>query len=349
MKGDHLTKILITGVAGFVGSHMLEHLLINTEATILGIDSLEHRGRLERLRQVLARDPSWRGRFKFFKYDLAEPNTTDVLSETFILDLRPNWIINLASESHVDRSITDPAPFVKNNFNLMVNMLEFARRIKFGSLMGDRFIQVSTDEVFGPTVGKHGWREWDRTLPSNPYSASKAAQESLAISYWRTYQLPLIITNCMNMIGEMQDVEKFIPQIVKRVLAGEVVKVHAKGKEIGSRHYLHARNYAAAVLFILENLGNPVSYPISQYPDRYNIAGNAHLDNLKLARQVASILKKPLHYELVDEHSGRPGHDLHYGLDGSRLVHLGFVAPFEFTKSLKLTVKNYLDHPEWLK
>lgn len=331
-------KLLLTGVAGFIGAHTLEHFLENTDMHIVGVDSLAHHGDMRRINQVLEKNPSWRARFEFIRADLAYKGQLSGLPN----DIR--YIINMASESHVDRSIENPAPFIKNNVDLIINMLEYARQTK-----PECFIQISTDEVYGPMLQEKPYKEWARELPSNPYSASKAAQEMIAISYWRTYGVPVVITNTMNNIGEMQDAEKFLPLIISRILKGKPVPVHGTPKHIGSRFYLHARNHADALLFIITQLGKPTRYSEnSSYPDRYNVAGTTRLSNLDLATKVSSILGMPLKYEFVDFHSTRPGHDMHYGLDGTKLEKLGWTAPLDFDVSLERTVANYVSHREWL-
>lgn len=328
-------KLLLTGVAGFAGAHCLEHLLENTDWDIYGVDSLKHSGNIARVEQVLAKKPDWNERFNFLLIDLAkEPNK---MMELPLVD----YIINMASESHVDRSISTPVPFVKNNVDLTLNVLEYARLAS-----PDVFIQISTDEVYGPMT-EEPYVEWERFLPSNPYSASKAAQEMIAISYWRTYGVPLVITNCMNMIGEMQDVEKFVPLLIKKMLANEEVSIHGSPEDMGSRYYLHARNHADALLFILENVP-PVDYDQDHhYPEKFHIIGDTRVGNLEMAEKVARLIGQPLHYKF--DASVRPGHDLHYGLDGSKLHALGWRMPLSFEQSLKRTVDNYMEHPQWLK
>jgi len=334
-----MMRILLTGVAGFIGAHTLEHLLEKTDWQIVGIDSLTHRGDLRRISQVMAKNPSWYSRFTFFKYDLSWEMDASFISRLGDFD----FIINMASESHVDRSITDPKPFIRNNVMLTVNMLELARIIQ-----PDAFIQISTDEVYGPMYDEP-YPEWSTPVPSNPYSASKASQEMIAISYWRTYGVPLVITNTMNNIGEMQDVEKFVPMLIRDISEGRRAQIHGTKEEIGSRFYLHARNHADALLYILQNT-TPVPYNPQMHtrPDRWNIVGDTQLDNLEMAKRIAKILKKPLKYDLVDYHSTRPGHDMHYGLDGSKLEEHGWKPPLSFEDSLKRTVENYIEHKEWL-
>lgn len=336
-----MKHVLLTGVAGFIGAHTLEHFLEKTDWHIVGIDSLEHRGDMRRVNQVIGKHANWAKRFEFYKIDLAKPWALANLSRC--LKRNPDYIVNMAAESHVDRSITDPVPFVKNNVDLVLTMLEYAREVK-----PRVFIQISTDEVYGPMYDRP-FLEGDALTPSNPYSASKAAQEMIAISYWRTYGVPLVITNTMNNIGEMQDGEKFVPLLIKKILAGEKVKIHGSKKDMGSRYYLHARNHADALLFIL-NMARPVGKYTGENgttrPDRYHIVGDTRVGNLDMAERVAQLCQKPLRFEY--DASVRPGHDLHYGLNGDKLKILGWMPPMEFDESLERTVDNYLEHPQWL-
>ena len=334
-----MRKVLLTGVAGFIGAHTLEHIMEHTDWHVIGIDSLSHRGNMARINQVQAKNPEWAFRFKFHRLDLSFD--LDVAKLTQIGDV--DYIINMASESHVDRSISDPKPFIRNNVMLTVNMLELSRLIQ-----PDIFIQISTDEVYGP-MHDHPYAEWERFLPSNPYSASKAAQEMIAISYWRTYGVPLVITNTMNNIGEMQDVEKFVPMLIRDISEGRKAQIHGTKEEIGSRFYLHARNHADALLYIINELQPKAYGPKHEFPDKYNIVGDTQLDNLEMAKAIAKLLDKKLEYDLIDFHATRPGHDMHYGLNGSKLEELGWKPPLSFADSLKRTVDNYMTHKEWLK
>ena len=181
-------------------------------------------------------------------------------------------VLHLAAESHVDRSIAGPAPFIRNNVDVTVNMLEWAR-YRPGLT---HFIQVSTDEVYGPAE-LHAHAEWDTIRPSNPYAASKACQEAVAFSYWRTYGLPVVIINIMNMFGERQDREKFVPKAIAAVLAGDEVPLHgrpyAAGWEPSSRCWLHARNFADALRWILTET-TPAGFPQTDRPDRWHVAGD---------------------------------------------------------------------------
>lgn len=332
-------RVLLTGAAGFLGSHALRHLLQNTDWHIVCLVSFRHHGLPERVRASVEED-QW-NRVTVTYHDLTAP-IADTTAE-LIGDI--DHVINYAAESHVDRSITHPVPFIRNNVDAVLNILEWARVAK-----PKTFVQISTDEVYGPAPDNYAHHEWDAILPSNPYSASKAAQEAIAAAYWRTYDVPVVITNCMNLIGEMQDPEKFIPMAIKRVLAGETVTVHASPDgRIGSRFYLHARNLADAVLFLI-NRGQVSTYAGgADRPDKWHIVGEREVDNLEMAQAIAALLGKELKYELVDFHSSRPGHDLRYALDGAKLADAGWTPPVPLDESLKRLIEWTLDHPLWLR
>jgi dTDP-glucose 4,6-dehydratase len=324
-------RVLLTGIAGFIGAHIVEHLQANTDWEIVGLASFRHRG--DSLRTE-AFDPD---RVTIHHADLTADLSHRLAERIGSVD----YIINAAADSHVDRSIEEPRPFIENNVSLAITMLEYARLVR-----PRVFVQVSTDEVYGPAEDDTRHAEWSPIIPSNPYSASKAAQEAIAVAYWRTFDVPVVITNTMNNFGERQDSEKFIPQIVGKVARGETVTIHGAPGNIGSRFYLHARNHADALLHLLTI--PPIRYP-APCPDRYNVVGDVELDNLSLAQTVAEIIGKPLRYELVDFHAARPGHDRRYALNGSKLRESGWEAPVPFRESLERTVRWTLEHPEWLR
>ena len=340
-------RVLLTGIGGFVGSHFMDHLLVNTDWHIVGVASWRHKGIPERVYESIHYKKN-KDRVTMVTHDLVSPFSQFTKEKIGKID----FIINVASESHVDRSITDPVGFIKNNVDLVLNILEYAREAK-----PKVFIQISTDEVFGSAPEDVDFGEWSTILPSNPYAASKAAQEAIAIAYWRTYQVPLIITNTMNNFGERQDKEKFIPLVIRKVVKGEKVTIHSypDKKRAGSRFYLHARNHADGVLFLINKLvlkgkgpakfGNGVDRP-----DRFNIVGEKEVDNLSMAQFIAKVLGRKLIYELVDFHTSRPGHDTRYSLDGSKIAKMGWKPPFSFEQSLKKTIKWYLigNNKRWL-
>ena len=332
-------KVLLTGVSGFAGSHILEHILTKTDWNVIGIASWKHKGTPERVEEVLKGNPLWKDRVEIITHDLISPIPERTKARIGVCD----YILNIASESHVDRSITDPVPFVQNNVNLVLNMLEFAREYK-----PKLFLQFSTDEVYGVAPEGINHPEWASIVPSNPYSASKACQEAIAISYWRTYDIPLILTNTMNLFGSMQDSEKYMAKTIRAAYKNEAITVHGKEGNIGSRYYLHARNMADAVLFIVNNLPpTPYTEEKDLFPDRYNIVGDVELDNLEVAKKIYEFMGKELKYELVDFHSTRPGHDRRYALDGTKLKEKGWAAPVSFEQSLKTYIKWTLERPMW--
>lgn len=333
-----MKRILLTGASGFFGSHLLRHLMVNTDWEFVLPCSWQHKGTPERVENAIAgMDKS---RVTIITHDLTAPFTEYTKKRIGKID----YILNIASDSHVNRSIDNPGEFILGNTALAFNMLEFAREIK-----PEIFLQFSTDEVYGVAPEGVNHKEWSSIVPSNPYSASKAAQEAIAISYWRTYNMPVIITNTMNLFGETQDSEKYVAQLVKKINNGEIVTVHGSEGNIGSRFYIHARNGADAVLYILKNLP-PKLYNDGEnmLPDRYNIVGDIEMNNLDLAKLVAKILGKDLRYELMDFHRGRPGHDRRYALDGTKLKEAGWTAPMEFEPSLKKSIEWTLINKQWL-
>ena len=341
-----MKTVLITGPDGFIGSHCVEHLLVNTDWKIICVASWRHDGVPERL-SCSDHVQAHRDRLSFITHDLTAPFS--VLQVEQLQDVTD--IIHFAADSNVDRSISHPDSVIRNNVNVTLTMLELARTLpKLYS-----FIQISTDEVYGAAYDGYFHKEWDSIIPSNPYSASKAAQEAIAVSYWRTYGVPVVITNTMNNIGERQSADKFLPKIIRCALNGEKLDVHAVDGVVGSRVYLHARNHADACMFLIQNKAvrnYPApgrNEPFDMLPARYNVVGDDEVSNLDLALAVSKIVGKDLNYELVDAHSQRPGHDLRYALTGEKIKSEGWVAPVGFMSSLERTVNWYLNNPRWLK
>jgi dTDP-glucose 4,6-dehydratase len=332
--------VCLTGAAGFVGSHVLRHLLANTDATVTCPVTFRHKGLPGRIASAICTDDAWTDRVNIVHWDLSAP--VDSVTEAVIGPV--DVIMNVASESHVDRSISDPGPFIRNNVDLMINVLDYARRAKPRMVL-----QMSTDEVYGPAYGDHRHAEGEPAAPSNPYAASKAAQEAICFSYWRTFGVPVVITNTMNIIGELQDKEKFVPMVIRRTLDGEPITVHcAPDGTPGSRFYLHARNLADAWLWLAQN-HTPQAYPLDDEPSRFHIVGEREVDNVTMVEMIADAMgaKVPV-IERVDFHASRPGHDLRYALDGSKLAQAGWKAPVPFDESLRRAVRWTLEHDEWL-
>jgi len=324
--------LLLTGGAGFVGHHMVEGILKNTDWDIIILDRLDLSGNLHRLLDMECWEEE-QNRVSFIWWDLKSP---------LHIPVKADYVWHLAASSHVDRSIEDPLSFAMDNVIGTVNLLDACRKIN-----PKRIIYFSTDEVFGTAPDDVNYKEWDRYNSGNPYSASKAGGEEFALAYANTYKLPIIVTHAMNIFGERQHSEKFIPLVINKVLNDEEVTIHANADKTkaGQRHYLHARNICNALLFLTEQ-GKCLNGTDKQ--GKYNIVGDEEVDNLDLAQRIAQIIGKPLKYKMVDFHSSRPGHDLRYALDGSLIKEEGFYYPKDFNESLRKTVEWYLDNPTWL-
>lgn len=324
-----MAHVLLTGGAGFIGSHMLKHLITKGHFVTV-LDRLDHSGTLERIKYHKLPETSYR----FVYHDLKAPFNSIVRAK--IED--PTIILHLAAMSHVDRSIKDPYGCAMDNVMGTINLLEFARSLP----ELEHFLYFSTDEVFGPAgYGAPGFQEWDRYNSANPYAASKAAAEEFCLAYTNTYKLPVTITHTMNVYGPLQAGEKFIPSTIRKVLDGETVTIHADPTRTrpGTRTYIHVTDVCRAIDFILGKEG--------LCGGKINIVGEREVDNLVVAKTIASILGKPLKYELVDFHSSRPGHDLRYALDGTLLANLGFTHSYSFVEGVEDTVLWYQDNREW--
>ena len=334
-------RVFLTGISGSIGVHFLAHIMHNTDWEVVGISSFRHKGWSDRIVEVMKNHPDWHPRLTMITHDLVGPLSELTKKKIGNVD----YIINLASLSDVEASIKDPVPFIQNNVWSALNLLEYAREAK-----PEAFLQFSTDEVFGPTDGKILYKEWDSHVPSSPYAASKSCQEAIAISYWRTYGVPVVITHTMNNFGEMQQSSKFPVMIQKAIEKGEEITIHGEmNGEIGSRSYIHSRNVADAILFILKNTKPRLHEPLAMdEPDCYNIAGDKQLTNLELAQTIAKLMGKELKYKIIDSHTVRPGHDPHYGLDDSKLKNLGWKPPLSFEDSLANTIKWQQENKEWI-
>lgn len=331
-------NLFLTGASGLMGAHVLRHVLINTDWNIVCPVSFKHRGMQDRIRYATNEIKDAYKRIKVVGCDLSQPISHLTYKEFGKID----YVINAASESHVNRSIENPTPFILNNVSLMCNVLDWAKEIGV-----KKFLHISTDEVYGPSSSHRTNKEWsDIHLPSNPYAASKAAQEDIAFSYWRTYKMPIGIINSMNIIGETQDSEKYMALIMKKIYKNEKVTVHSSNGVIGSRFYLHARSLADGLLHILDQKF-PV-YEESSLPLRFHISGEKQLNNLELAELVAKASGKKLDYELVDPNTIRPGHDMHYFLAGENLFNSKWKHPIAIEESIDKVVKWTFNNPEWI-
>ena len=335
--------ILITGGAGFIAHHVIDKILSTTDWEIVTLDRLDFSGNLNRLNEVVSSYPKpERKRVRVIHHDLKAELNPEITASIGKVD----YISHLAAGSHVDRSITYPLEFVMDNVVGTAHILDYAR--KLDSL--ERFAYFSTDEVFGPAPKGVNYKENDRYNSTNPYSATKAGAEELVVAYENTYGLPSFITHTMNVFGERQNPEKYIPMVIKKVRDKESVTVHAnKEKTVaGSRHYIHAEDVAEALLFLYR-------YDIETIkPDetgakcqKFNIVGKDEIDNLELAQFIAKVQEKNLLYEMVDFHSQRPGHDLRYALDGTKMKKMGWEPESAYDR-LESVINWSLKNDRWL-
>lgn len=312
-------KILITGGAGFIGSNFIRLLLSERpEWEVINFDSLTYAGNLESLADV-----SQNPRYRFIKGDIANPeDVKDALDDS--VDI----VINFAAETHVDKSLYEPAIFLRTNILGTGVLLEYA--LKAGV---SKFIQISTDEVYGSlTTGKA--REGDPLLPGSPYAASKAGADLLCQSYYKTYSFPVIITRSSNNYGPYQFPEKIIPFFISEATQGRHLPVYGNGANI--RDWLYVEDNCRGILTLIEK-GTP--------GEIYNIGSGSPLDNLSLSKKLLAILGKP--ESLIKFVVDRPGHDLRYAIDDSKLRALGWAPKMGFEEGLAGTVEWYLSHLEW--
>ncbi len=302
-------RVLITGGAGFIAHHLILSLIEKTDCEIISLDRLDFSGNLNRLQDIL-KDSTERRRVKIVHHDLKAPINPMIASSIGKVD----YILHLAAGSHVDRSIEYPLEFVMDNVVGTCNILDFARTQNL-----IRFIYFGTDEVFGPAPGGVKYKENERYNCTNPYSATKAGGEELSVAYENTYGVPVYITHTMNVFGERQHPEKFIPMCIRKIRDGERVTIHSDQTQTfpGSRHYIHALDVADAIYFLM-------NYKSEEKCPKFNIVGSQELNNLELAQIIADIQMKPLNYDLIDYHSSRPGHDLRYALDGHKMSKMGW-------------------------
>lgn len=346
-------RVLITGMLGFIGHHVAEHLLAETDWELVGLDRVDETSTHHRMRWI-ACWPDCAKRCKFVWHDLRAPINTTVERQIGPVDA----VMHLAASTHVDRSITDPLSFVQDNVVGTAHLLEWWRghvqaRRRLHYQEGDYapklappsnlFIHMSTDEVFGPARDGELFKEFDRYNSANPYSASKAGAEELVVAYSNTYKFRADVLHTMNVFGERQHPEKFIPMTIGKVLRGETVLIHAdKERGPGRRFYCHAENVARALKWLVDSAGE---LPLL---DKWNVVGEREVSNLEMAQLIAKFAGKPLKYELVDADTLRPGCDFRYSLDGSRLRASGFEYRLGFEEALERVVRWTLEHPEWL-
>ena len=340
-------RVLITGGAGFIAHHTIKYYLENTDWEIVSLDRLDYSGNLNRISDLMnGYDEKQKKRIKIIFHDLRSE-----VNEMLAADLGQfNYILHMAASSHVDRSIEDPLTFVQDNVVATCNILNFARKNSKLEL----FIYFSTDEVFGPAPKDVNYKERDRYNSTNPYSATKAGGEELSVAFENSYNMPIFITHTMNVFGERQHPEKFIPMCIKNIYDGKKVFIHSdKSKKIpGSRHYIHAADVADGTFFLIKNLKKlrnvQNDFGGAKCP-KFNLVGPVEWTNLQLAENIAKCLGKKLNYEMVDFHSSRPGHDLRYSLDGNLMKANGWEPQISIEDRIKQVVDWTTNNNRWLK
>lgn len=332
-------RIAITGGAGSIGINVVGHIMEHTDWEVVILDSFRHKGYRDRISRVLKDNPEWGSRISDFQHDLVCPISGDLIMAIGKID----YILHLAALSDVFFSVENPVYTIQNNVNSTLMMLEYARIAK-----PEQFIYFSTDEVYGPVKKGESHSEWDTHKPSNAYAASKAACEDICYSYWRSYGIPVIFTNTMNNFGIMQSSSKFPVMVQKKLEKGETVIIHGNENEIGTRFYIDSRIVAEALLFIIAKGAYQHVIGAIDKPHRYNIVGQKALSNLELAQMIAKIMDKELLYELKDFHKDNPAHDIHYGLDGSKLEIAGFKPSKDLETCLAEVIKWQQENREWI-
>ncbi|MCL6443690.1 MAG: dTDP-glucose 4,6-dehydratase [Alicyclobacillus sp.] len=315
-------KVLITGGAGFIGANFVRYALANhPEDQVINFDLLTYAGNLETLRDVEGHP-----NYHFVKGDIANPADVDEVMQRGV-----DVIVNFAAESHVDRSILDPAAFVRTNVVGTQVLLEAAR--KYGV---KKFVQISTDEVYG-TLGPDNPPFTERTplQPNSPYSASKASADLLVRAYHETYGLPVNITRCSNNYGPYQFPEKLIPLMIIHALEDKPLPVYGDGLQI--RDWLHVWDHCAAIDLVIRH---------GRDGEVYNIGGNNEHTNLEIVRTILRILDKP--ETLIRHVADRPGHDRRYAIDATKIrTEMGWSPKYTFEAGLRETVEWYLTHRDW--
>jgi dTDP-glucose 4,6-dehydratase len=313
-------KILVTGGAGFIGSNFIRHLMSSHPGyKIVNVDTLTYAGNLDNLRDI---DTDLR--YTFVKGDICDSNLINTILEKHEIDT----IVHFAAESHVDRSIADASVFVRTNVLGTHTLLDAARRLAIR-----KFIHISTDEVYG-SIPEGSFKETDILTPSSPYSSSKAGSDLLALSYFTTYNLPVIVTRCTNNFGPYQYPEKLIPLFVTNLIDGKKVPIYGTGKNI--RDWIHVNDHCRAVDFLLHK---------GKTGEIYNIGGGSEKTNLEITEKILELLRKD--ESMIEYVTDRPGHDFRYSLDCSKLRSLGWKPGYSFEEGLQDTVTWYMQNEWW--
>ncbi len=332
-------KILVTGGAGFIGSAVVHHLIRETDWRVLNVDKLTYAGNLASLDAVRGDE-----RYSFSQTDIADADAMERLFAEF----EPDAVLHLAAESHVDRSIESASPFIQTNIVGTHVLLEVStrywRKLDESRREQFRFHHVSTDEVFG-SLGETGlFTEESTYQPNSPYSASKAASDHLVRAWFHTHDLPVLITNCSNNYGPRQFPEKLMPLMVLNALSGKALPVYGRGENV--RDWLFVEDHVTALRAVLER---------GRIGETYNIGGNAERSNIDVVKTICAVIdeRRPEsshcpHEKLIEFVTDRPGHDLRYAIDASKIEReLGWRPAMSFEDGIRTTVDWYIDNRDW--
>lgn len=316
-------KILVTGGAGFIGTNFIKYIIEKQPAwEVINVDKLTYAGNLENLA-----DLNKQAKYNFYRGDISDKKFMEPFFKQGL-----EAVINFAAESHVDRSIQDAEPFIKTNIMGTHVLLELAKSYEL-----KKFIQVSTDEVYGSLGAKGSFSEESPLSPNSPYSASKASADLLCRSYYTTYNLPVLITRCSNNFGPYQFPEKLIPLLITNAFEDKIIPIYGDGLNV--RDWLYVTDHCRALEFVLlKGLSGEV----------YNIGGHNEHSNLSLAKKILNLLDKP--HSLIKFVKDRPGHDRRYAINSTKITgELGWQPAYTFDDALAYTVSWYLKHQDWWK
>ena len=334
--------ILVTGGAGFIGSELVRHIIKNTKYTVVNVDKLTYSGNLQSLASIESNE-----NYIFKQIDICNENE---LKKVFV-ENKPDIVMHLAAESHVDRSIDGPKDFIQTNiigtFVLLEQVRSYWQKLNVEKKANFRFLHVSTDEVYGDLMDTEDFFiEGAAYDPSSPYSASKACSDHLVRAWFRTYQVPVLITNCSNNYGPYQFPEKLIPHIILNAIEGKNLPIYGNGKQI--RDWLHVNDHVSALLTVAFQ---------GEVGETYNIGGNNEVQNIEVVNTICDNLDILIpnklnglssYRELITYVKDRPGHDVRYAIDNSKIKsQLGWEPITSFKSGIQKTVEWYLSNLSW--